>query len=106
MTTSNSPFQRRYPPEMRDRAVRMRMVRVAIAERGEQNPSYDTLLELAQKLVLELVLDITPGSMAGRWFTPRAVSRRCRRRHPDGRRHASRLRRAPCRAWEHPGNSS
>lgn len=33
MATSNSPFQRRYPPEMRERAVRM--VREAIAESGE-----------------------------------------------------------------------
>ena len=32
-TTSNSPFQRRYPPEMRERAVRM--VHEAIAESGE-----------------------------------------------------------------------
>ena len=46
---------------------------VARLELGEHNPSYDTLLELAQKLSLELVLDITPGGMAGRWFTPRAV---------------------------------
>jgi transposase len=34
MATSNSPFQRRYPPEMRERAVRM--VRETIAERGER----------------------------------------------------------------------
>src|ERR1700693_801358 len=34
MATSNSPFQRRYPPEMRERAVRM--VREAIAESGER----------------------------------------------------------------------
>lgn len=33
MASPNSPFQRRYPPEMRERAVRM--VREAIAERGE-----------------------------------------------------------------------
>jgi hypothetical protein len=35
MATSNSPFQRRYPPELRERAVRM--VREAIAESGERN---------------------------------------------------------------------
>jgi transcriptional regulator with XRE-family HTH domain len=46
---------------------------VARLELGEHNPSYDTLLELAQKLGLELVLDITPKGMAGRWFTPRPV---------------------------------
>ena len=46
---------------------------VARLELGEHNPTYDTLLELAQKLDLELVLDITPGDMAGRWFTPRPV---------------------------------
>src|SRR3982750_1785948 len=34
MATTNSPFQRRYPPEMRERAVRM--VRDAIAESGER----------------------------------------------------------------------
>jgi transposase len=34
MATTNSRFQRRYPPEMRERAVRM--VREAIAERGER----------------------------------------------------------------------
>jgi transposase len=34
MATSNSRFQRRYPPEMRERA--MRMVREAIAESGER----------------------------------------------------------------------
>jgi transposase len=34
MTASNSPFQRRYPPEMRERAVRL--VREAIAESGER----------------------------------------------------------------------
>src|SRR6266508_4320969 len=34
MATTNSPFQRRYPPEMRERAVRM--VREAIAESGER----------------------------------------------------------------------
>ncbi len=34
MATSNSPFQRRYPPELRERAVRM--VREAIAESGER----------------------------------------------------------------------
>ena len=33
-TTTSSPFQRRYPPEMRERAVRM--VREAIAESGER----------------------------------------------------------------------
>ncbi len=33
MAATNSPFQRRYPPEMRERAVRM--VREAIAESGE-----------------------------------------------------------------------
>src|SRR5207245_8532682 len=33
MAASNSAFQRRYPPEMRERAVRM--VREAIAESGE-----------------------------------------------------------------------
>ena len=32
MAASNSPYQRRYPPEMRERAVRM--VHEAIAERG------------------------------------------------------------------------
>ena len=34
MAAANSPFQRRYPPEMRERAVRM--VREAIAESGER----------------------------------------------------------------------
>jgi transposase len=34
MTGSKSPFQRRYPPEMRERAVRM--VHEAIAESGER----------------------------------------------------------------------
>src|SRR5256885_14168800 len=34
MATTNSHFQRRYPPEMRERAVRM--VREAIAESGER----------------------------------------------------------------------
>src|SRR5215207_6910482 len=34
MATTNSPFQRRYPAEMRERAVRM--VREAIAESGER----------------------------------------------------------------------
>src|SRR5918912_2215686 len=34
MTTSNSPFQRRYPPELRERAIRM--VHEAIAETGER----------------------------------------------------------------------
>jgi transposase len=34
MAASNSPFQRRYPPEMRERAVRM--VHEAIAESGER----------------------------------------------------------------------
>ena len=34
MATTNSPFQRRYPPEMRERAVRM--VRESIAESGER----------------------------------------------------------------------
>src|SRR5258708_34996355 len=34
MGATNSPFQRRYPPEMRERAVRM--VREAIAESGER----------------------------------------------------------------------
>lgn len=34
MTGAKSPFQRRYPPEMRERAVRM--VREAIAESGER----------------------------------------------------------------------
>ena len=34
MATSNSPFQRRYPPEMRERAVRM--VHEAVAEAGER----------------------------------------------------------------------
>src|SRR6266566_8165128 len=34
MATSNSRFQRRYPPEMRERAVRM--VRESIAESGER----------------------------------------------------------------------
>jgi transposase len=34
MPTTNSAFQRRYPPEMRERAVRM--VREAIAESGER----------------------------------------------------------------------
>lgn len=34
MTTSTSPFQRRYPPELRERAVRL--VRETIAERGER----------------------------------------------------------------------
>ena len=34
MSTSNSPFQRRYPPEMRERAIRM--VDEAIAESGER----------------------------------------------------------------------
>ena len=34
MAGSNSPFQRRYPPEMRERAVRM--VRETIAESGER----------------------------------------------------------------------
>jgi transposase len=34
MATTNRRFQRRYPPEMRERAVRM--VREAIAERGER----------------------------------------------------------------------
>src|SRR5215813_2910608 len=34
MATSNSPFQRRYPPELRERAVRM--VHEAIAESGER----------------------------------------------------------------------
>ena len=32
MAASNSPFQRRYPPEMRERAVRM--VHEAITESG------------------------------------------------------------------------
>jgi len=34
MAAPNSPFQRRYPPEMRERAVRM--VREAIAESAER----------------------------------------------------------------------
>src|SRR5260370_36439750 len=34
MTTLKSPFQRRYPPEMRERAVRM--VHEAVAETGER----------------------------------------------------------------------
>jgi transposase len=34
MATTNSRYQRRYPPEMRERAVRM--VREAIAESGER----------------------------------------------------------------------
>jgi transposase len=34
MVNSNSPFQRRYPPELRERAVRM--VQEAIAESGER----------------------------------------------------------------------
>jgi transposase len=34
MATTNSRFQRRYPPEMRERAVRM--VRESIAESGER----------------------------------------------------------------------
>jgi transposase len=34
MATSKSPYQRRYPPEMRERAVRM--VHEAIAESGER----------------------------------------------------------------------
>jgi transposase len=34
MANSNSPFQRRYPPELRERAVRM--VQEAIAENGER----------------------------------------------------------------------
>jgi transposase len=34
MAASDSPFQRRYPPEMRERAVRM--VHEAIAESGER----------------------------------------------------------------------
>ena len=34
MATSNSPFQRRYPAEMRERAVRM--VHEAVAETGER----------------------------------------------------------------------
>src|SRR5437868_838049 len=34
MAAPNSPFQRRYPPEMRERAVRI--VREAIAESGER----------------------------------------------------------------------
>src|SRR5919197_4922091 len=34
MTGSNSPFQRRYPPELRERAIRM--VHEAIAESGER----------------------------------------------------------------------
>ena len=34
MTGAKSPFQRRYPPEMRERAVRM--VHAAIAESGER----------------------------------------------------------------------
>src|SRR5918912_825932 len=34
MAASNSPFQRRYPPEMRERAVRM--VHEVIAESGER----------------------------------------------------------------------
>ena len=34
MSTSKSPSQRRYPPELRERAVRM--VREAIAENGER----------------------------------------------------------------------
>jgi transposase-like protein len=33
MAAPNGPFQRRYPPEMRERAVRM--VREAIAKSGE-----------------------------------------------------------------------
>ena len=34
MATSNSPFQRRYPPELRERTVRM--INEAIAESGER----------------------------------------------------------------------
>jgi len=34
MTVSKSSFQRRYPPELRERAIRM--VREAIAESGER----------------------------------------------------------------------
>ena len=34
MSSSNSPFQRRYPPELRERAVRM--VHEAIVESGER----------------------------------------------------------------------
>src|ERR671933_949706 len=34
MTASNSPFQRRYPPELRERAIRL--VHEAITESGER----------------------------------------------------------------------
>jgi transcriptional regulator with XRE-family HTH domain len=43
---------------------------VARLELGEYNPSFATLCELAQKLDLELVLDITPKGLATAWFNP------------------------------------
>jgi transposase len=45
MAAPNSSFQRRYPPEMRERAVRM--VREAIAESGER---VEAVARLARQL--------------------------------------------------------
>ena len=43
---------------------------VARLELGEYNPSFATLCELAQKLGMELVLDITPKGVGSAWFKP------------------------------------
>ncbi len=43
---------------------------VARLELGEYNPSFATLCELAQKLGIELVLDITPKGVPSAWFNP------------------------------------
>lgn len=48
MAATNSPFQRRYPAEMRERAVRM--VREAIAESGER---VGAVTRVARQLALD-----------------------------------------------------
>jgi transcriptional regulator with XRE-family HTH domain len=43
---------------------------VARLEVAENNPSFATLCDLAQKLGIELVLDITPKGPQSAWFNP------------------------------------
>lgn len=43
---------------------------VARLELGEYNPSFATLCDLAQKMALEFVLDITPKGLDTAWFNP------------------------------------
>ena len=66
VATSNNPFQRRYPPELRERAVRM--VHEAIAESGER---VGVVTRVARQL------GIGPESLqlgqAGRYWHPQAV---------------------------------